>query len=290
MPIKFKCNCGQTLTVPSKLAGKTGKCPKCGQTLKIPSPKSKAATAASSKPKSKPTASAKAPASAAVGGALDSLLDDAGLVQKSGPTCPECMVDIKPGTVICTSCGYNLESGEKMTGYDAKDERPEFDNLYLQEASENMVRDKLMDSRRDKASMPWWVIMSFLIGTMTLIAAGIVIVDGQFGTPSAPDTLIGKVQRWPVFITLGLTSLITGTAISVFAHLSITVFGFGRSIQQGLLCFFLPVLYSVIYGIMNWVDNKAPVKAIMMAIVFIGLGIFLIVQGGGFNLVFDAFR
>ncbi|MFN3192953.1 MAG: hypothetical protein ACE361_20760 [Aureliella sp.] len=289
MPIKFKCDCGQTLSVPSKLAGKNGKCPKCGKTIKIPTPKPKAAKAPSPKTKSK-SASAKAPAPAAVGGALDSLLDDAGLIQKSGPTCPECMVDIKPGTVICTSCGYNLQSGEKLTGYDAKDEKPEFDNLYLQEASVNMVRDQLMDSRRDKASMPWWVIMSFLIGTIALIAAGIVIVDGKFGTPSPPDTLIGKVQRWPVFITLGLTSLITGTAISVFAHMSITVFGFARSVKQGLLCFFLPVLYSVVYGIMNWVDNKAPVKAIMMALVFIGLGVFLIIQGGGFNLVIDAFR
>ena len=29
MPIKFKCSCGQVLSVPDKMAGKQGKCPKC---------------------------------------------------------------------------------------------------------------------------------------------------------------------------------------------------------------------------------------------------------------------
>ncbi|MFK7737873.1 MAG: hypothetical protein AB8B50_17710 [Pirellulaceae bacterium] len=296
MPIKFKCPCGQTLSVSSKLAGKQGKCPKCQKAIKIPSPKGRAtsssgkAAPAGPKPgKVKASKHASAP-SPAVGGALDSLLDDAGLIQKSGPTCPDCMTDIRPGTVICTNCGYNFESGEKLTGFDAKHEGPEFDNLYLEEASKNMERDLVMQSRRDKSEMPWWVIASFLIGVLTLCAAGIIIVDGKFGTPDPEDTFIGKIQRWPVFTTLGLTSLITGIAISVFSHLSIVIFGFGKSVQQGLLCFFLPVVYSVVYGIMNWVENKAPVKAIIMASVFIGLGVYLIVQGGGFNLVFDAFR
>jgi len=37
-----------------------------------------------------------------------------------------------------------------------------------------------MDLRRARAALPWWVLMSFLIGAMTLCAAGIVIVDGVF--------------------------------------------------------------------------------------------------------------
>ena len=34
--IKFKCNCGQKISVPDKYAGKSGKCPKCKETCQIP--------------------------------------------------------------------------------------------------------------------------------------------------------------------------------------------------------------------------------------------------------------
>lgn len=286
MSIKFKCKCGHVLSVPEKLAGKSGKCPKCKETVKVPVPK--AAKQASAKQPSGASA-ANAMGGGAMAGMLDGLLDDAGLTQKSGPTCTNCMVSIKPGTVICTNCGLNFETGEKIKGFDVKASGPEFENMYLQEAADNMVRETVMESRRDKAAMPWWVIMSFLIGALTLCAAGVVIVDGKFGTPEPETSFIGKVQRWPVFTTLGLTSLITGVAITVFAHLSITFFGFTRNVWQGLACFFLPLLYSLIYGIMSWTENKAPVKAIMMALVFIGLGVFLIMRAGGFGLITSAF-
>jgi hypothetical protein len=283
------------------MAGKTGKCPKCQKPLKIPataagtsakSGSSAAAASGSSGSKGKKVSaasSAMAAQSDATGG-LESLFEDAGLTQQRGPTCPECDAPIKPGTKICTSCGWNFETGEKIKGFQAKSAGAEFDNLYLQAASENMVRDLEMDKRRDRSAMPWWVIMSFLIGAVTLCGAGVVIVDGAIGTPMAETTLIGKVQRWPVFITLGLTALITGLAITIFAHLDITAFGFRKSWKQGVACLFLPLIYSIIYGILNWVENKAPVKAIMMALVFIGLGCFLIVQGGGFQLIVNAFR
>lgn len=280
MPIKLKCKCGQVLNVPDKMAGKTGKCPKCKNPLKIPA----AATQA------KKPAAAPATAAPEIAPKMDALFDEAGLKEQTGPTCPKCMQGISPGTVVCTNCGHNMETGESLVAFNAQVEGPEFDNMYLQEAANNMVRDKAMDSRRSKASMPWWVLMSFLIGAITLCCAGVVIVDGKFGTPSDPSTFIGKVQAWPVFTTLGLTALITGLAISIFAHLDICIFAFTRKIGQGFACFFLPVLYSLVYGIMNWTDNKAPIKAIMMAAVFIGLGVFLIIQGGGFNLVFDAFK
>lgn len=293
MPIKIQCSCGQVLSVSSKLAGKSGKCPKCKKPLKIPaakSPSSPAAAKTVAKSAQGASAGTKRATAGATAGGLESLFDEAGLVQQSGPKCPDCSAAIKPGAKVCTNCGLNFESGEKIAGFQARSAGQEFDNLYLQAASENMKRDLQMDQRRDKASMPWWVIMSFLIGTLTLCAAGVVIVDGNIGTPQPETTLVGKVQRWPVFTTLGLTALITGLAITIFAHLDITAFGFRRSWKQGLACLVLPLLYSFVYGILNWVDNKAPVKAIMMALVFIALGVFLILQGGGFGLVINAFR
>ncbi len=321
MAIKFKCSCGHVLSVPDQYAGKDGKCPKCQKTVRVPTPKATSATssapgapapnaanpkaanpiAGATKPNRAQPAQAKpaqlkpAPAKGAAGGAakptalsagvMDSLLDDVGLTKRAGPICKNCGADIRRGAVVCTKCGLNFESGETLTGFDAKSNRPEFDNAFLQEASDNMVRDSVMDLRRDRAAMPWWVIMSFLIGAITLCAAGIIMVDGMIGIMSEETTFLGKLQRLPVFVVLGSTASITGSAITLFAHLSITFFGFTKSVWHGLGCFFLPLLYSVPYGIMNWGENKAPVKAIMTAVLFISFGAFLIIQGGGFGLL-----
>ncbi len=229
MPIKLKCSCGQVLSVPDKMAGKSGNCPKCKKPIKIPVPKAKVAKPATAG--SATAAKAAVRQSSETGGrsnsGLDSLFEEAGLTRQKGPICKNCGAPIKPGTVLCTGCGFNFETGESLSGFRAlADKGPEFDNLHLQEAANNMSRELVMEDRREKANMPWWVIMSFLIGAMSLCAAGVIIVDGQLGEPSPADTLIGKIQRWPVFVTLGLTALITGTAISVFAHLNIVAFAF----------------------------------------------------------------
>ncbi|GIW98968.1 MAG: hypothetical protein KatS3mg111_2301 [Pirellulaceae bacterium] len=227
---------------------------------------------------------------------MEALFEEVGLTQKKGPVCPECSTEIKPGTILCTNCGYNFQTGTKVTTVQRskkkKDEEPEevFDNLYLQEAAQNMKRDLEMDARRERAAMPWWVLMSFLIGAITLSIAGVIIVDGKFGEPADANTFIGKVQRWPVATTVGLTALITGVVISLFAQIDLTVFGFKNSVKEGLLCLCLPLIYSVIYGAMNWNRNKAPLKAFGIAIVFVATGIALIIKGGGFGVIGEAFR
>ncbi|MEM7478022.1 MAG: hypothetical protein AAF483_23805, partial [Planctomycetota bacterium] len=289
MPIKFKCSCGQVLSVPSKLAGKQGQCPKCKKSIKIPVPKSGTAPANSAAPVAPtvPAASAPVAAPANQDGKFASVLDDAGLTEQKGPTCPSCFSPIKPGTVVCTGCGMNFQSGEKVEGYDLVANAPEFDNLYLQEASENMKRDKLMDSRRDKAQMPWWVIMSFFIGAVTLCAAGVIIADGfNKENLASPDSFYGKLQTMPIMATLGMTGLLTGTSIIFFANMSILTFGFKQSVVQGLLCMFLPMIYSLVYGSMNWADCKSAVKAIILGAVLIGFGLIPVIQANAFNHLF----
>lgn len=269
MPIKFKCNsCQHVLTVPDNLAGKTGKCPKCQNALKVPVPKAAAAAA---------------PAAPAFDPRMHSLLEEVGVVHKTGPICPSCQADIQQGVVVCINCGMNLQTGQKVLGYDAKVERPEFDNDHLNQAVTNMRRDEMIQVRRDRAAMPWWVTAAFLIGAIVLCGAGVILVDGNFGTPSPENTTMGKLQRLPVFVVLGATVGITGTALALFAHLSITIYGFQQKLSKGFLCLFIPLIYSLPYGFMNWTNNKAPVKGFVMAMIFVGIGVGLIMLGGGFG-------
>lgn len=314
MPIKVKCACGQVLNVPDDKAGKSGKCPKCQKVVQIPAA---AAAGSGASPSAAPAARSAAPATATatspskaaanksanagkptakpaasvapVAGKLDSLFEEAGLTKRTGPICPKCAAAIKPGTVMCTSCGLNFESGEQALGFAAKIEQQEFKNEFLQEAASNMVRDVVMDQRREKAGMPWWMIMSYLIGAITLALAGVVIVDGKFGTPSPEGSFIGNVQRLPVFVTLGVTAMITGLCIHTFAHLSIVVFGFMQSWGKGFGCLLVP-FFSYTLGIMNWADNRQALTAIGMSILTVGIGIFLIISGGGFDTLRTVFQ
>lgn len=269
MPIKFKCNsCQHVLTVPDNLAGKSGKCPKCQTALKVPVPKAAAAAA---------------PAAPAFDPRMHSLLEEVGVVQKTGPICPSCQADIQPGVVVCINCGMNLQTGQKVVGYDAKIERPEFDNDHLNYAVNNMRRDAMIQERRDRAQMPWWVTAAFLIGAIVLCGAGVILVDGNFGTPAPENTTMGKLQRLPVLVVLGATIGITGVALAQFAHLSITIYGFQQQISKGFLCLLFPLLFSLPYGIMNWTNNKAPVKGFIMAMIFVSIGVAMILGGGGFG-------
>jgi hypothetical protein len=272
MPIKFKCGkCQHVLTVPDNAAGKQGKCPKCQNALKVPVPKSPAAQASAQ------------PAAPKVDPRMHELLNEVGVVQKQGPVCSNCGSDLQPGVVVCTKCGLNLQTGEKILGFDAKIERPEFDNDHLNLAVTNMRREEMMDTRRDRAAMPWWVLASYLIGAIVLCGAGVIIVDGLFGNPAAPGTMYGKLQRLPVLVVLGCTVGITGLSLALFAHLSICIYGLEQKWSTASLCFFLPIIYSLPYGIKNWTNNKAPVKGFIMAVIFTLAGVGLILGGGGFG-------
>ena len=300
MPIKLKCSCGQVLSVPDNLAGKSGKCPKCQAAIKIPNPGAasapvKAAAAAPAGAATKapgakaPVAKAKPAAPVPVAAAqptnkFDSLFDDAGLTKKTGPVCPKCGVGIRPGTVLCTGCGLNFETGEVATSFEATTATMEFRNEFLQEAAHNMTRDVVMDERREKSGLPWWMIMSYFLGAVTLCAAGVVIVDGRFNEPAEAGTFLGNVQRLPVFVVLGVTALLTGQFIHAFAHLSIVVFGFKQGLGPGFGCLLVP-LFSYIYGIMHWADNRQALMAIVTSIVTISCGIAMIIYGGGFGTI-----
>ncbi len=196
----------------------------------------------------------------------------------------KCGAAIRPGSVLCTTCGLNFESGEQATSFEAAAAKVEFKNEFLAEAASNMTRDVKMDERRDKSGLPWWMIMSYLIGAMTLCAAGVVIVDGKFGEPAPETEFMGKIQRLPVYVTLGSTAMFTGWFIHLFAHLSIVIFGFKQSIAKGFGCLLVP-FFSYVVGIQNWADNRQAVMAIVTSIVTISIGIGLIIAGGGFGTI-----
>lgn len=278
MPIKLKCNCGQVLNVPDAMAGKAGKCPKCQATLRIPAAASASAAgaAAPAKPATAKPAAVAAPAAAG----MDDLFDEIGLTKKTGPVCPKCGGSIQRNAALCTHCGFNLQTGEQATGFEARIEREEFKNPFLKEAADNMHADVLSEERHAKAGTPWWMLVSFLLGALCIGAAGIIIVDATMNEPAEEGTFLGKLQRERFGVVAGVTFATVGGMISFFAHLSIVIFAFGKKAGLGFAALLVP-FYNLYFGIKTWADNKSGIYGLIIGSVLAGLGVWLTIASGG---------
>lgn len=293
MPIKLKCNCGQVLNVPDAMAGKSGKCPKCQATLRIPAaagaatagqtaaakPAASSTTAkpAAAKPATKPAP--KPTPAAAPAAAMDDLFDEIGLTKKTGPVCPKCGGSVQRNAALCTHCGFNLQTGEQAIGFEARIEREEFKNPFLQEAASNMHAEVVSEERHAKAGTPWWMLVSFLLGALCIGAAGIIIVDATMNEPAEEGTFLGKLQRERFGVVAGVTFATVGCMISFFAHLSIVIFAFSKKVGIGFATLLVP-FYNIYFGIRTWADNKSGIYGLIIGSILAGLGFWLTIAAG----------
>lgn len=261
MPIAVQCTCGQKLNVPDHMAGKQGKCPKCQQLLRIPSP-------AAGSPSPKTAAAAPAQSSAAPS-AISNLLEEAGVGKPTGPTCPRCSAPLKRNSVLCTSCGLNLSTGEQLQQHQSQAEFS-FGNMYLDEAVSNMKRDDKMHESHEKSGLPWYV-MGILLLVVALCGIGaVLIVDSQLMGPQDPNTLVGRIQQFKIPFMIGIIIACASMLLNLAAVILTLVHAFSRSVGQGLLVMFCP-FYIFVYQIMHWEDLKGSFMSLVLASVLGGV-------------------
>lgn len=161
MPIRINCQCGKTLNIPDTMAGKAVKCPGCGNAVKVPAASGGAA--------------APAPAAPAMADSerMDELFSEEGFSQQVAAVCPACREEMDAGAVLCTKCGYNKESGERLEAHMTAGVDIDHGTLALQKAELDMVKDKEMQAKMlAGAGMPWWglALVLFMLGSGLTIA------------------------------------------------------------------------------------------------------------------------
>ncbi len=258
MPIRVTCQCGQSLNVSESMAGKTGKCPKCQQAIRIPAAQPAAASTPSASKPDATKASAKPPqakqsgspkvqtqTNPAAASTMAGLLDAAGLVQKTGMFCPNCDQPSRPGTVLCTHCGFNFSEGTKVEGHKST-EKKQFGNKNLNAAAEMMVREASTQKRMLSSGTPWWMMFAMLTGLVMFVGGALIKMDAvQTGEKSKIEWM-ARIQRadWlPVMAGSSGTGMLL---IAIFAYIALIFTGFFESRKQGLLCLFVP-LYLVYF-------------------------------------------
>jgi len=102
--IKFKCKCGKTLRTKDEAAGKRLRCPACGQVVAVPGP---------APPPKRPAAGDGAPQAMPSEDIKLAEQPKGKLLKAAPPTpCPNCRVPLPPGSVLCTTCGFDLRIGD----------------------------------------------------------------------------------------------------------------------------------------------------------------------------------
>lgn len=253
MPIRVSCQCGHTLTVPDEMAGKSGKCPKCKQLLKVPAGNPSAAAGTPKSPETKPVANPKssksAPAAVAAApkpaGQMAGLFDEVGLTQKKGRFCPSCDGQVANDAIICIKCGFHLEEGKKVEGFQAAKSK-KFGNKQLNEAADMMARESATEKRLMGTGAPWWMLAAVLIGLAVFIGGLAIKMDAATSGKISSVAEIARIQKagyGPVTAaSLGFAMLL----VCNFAHVALLVTAFMESAKQGLLFLFVP-LYSIYY-------------------------------------------
>jgi uncharacterized Zn finger protein (UPF0148 family) len=267
MPIAVTCQCGKTLSVRDELAGKAVKCPSCQQVIRVAgSPKAPGTAPA------KATANAPARPASPAGVArpaaptdMDNFFEEAGFAVKTGQFCPECLKPLAPGAVLCTNCGYHLESGSRLQGYNAEIESEDGAEAALKRAEDHMRRAKELDDRLQGAGMPAWMMamILFILGSCT--AVGVIAVNvSRRGKDS--DVTFNAVA------TMFLLAGIAFSAVFIGSYCIVIYRAFKENPKQGMFVLLIP-LYVFFYAFTRF---KTVGKTFIVSLVTLGaaLGLF----------------
>lgn len=250
MPLRVNCQCGVALNVPDAMAGKQVKCPKCQKVIPVAAPNAPQPTAPAANPATAKTAAPKsttplkAPSSPGGQDAMSILLDSAGLKKREGIFCPGCDRPLPTGSAICVGCGYNLQAGSKIEGFEV--ETKEFGNKRLAEAADMMAREVETEKRLLKAGMPWWMMLAIILGVLFMMSSILLKMDANTSGKVSSVPILAKFQSASFGPVIAFSVGGAACLVGLFALFAIQATAFKESIQQGLLCT-LTVVYVFYY-------------------------------------------
>jgi len=174
---------------------------------------------------------------------MANLFDQAGLTQRQGTFCPSCDKPLAPGTAICVNCGFHLEQGSKIEGFQV--ESKEFGNVRLREAAEMLKREADTEKRLLGAGTPWWMMLGILAGLLVMIGAVLIKMDASTSGSQSSIPIFNRIQNAQLVHVLAMAFGFAMALVANFAQVAILVSAFKEHWKQGLLCF-VP-LYIVYY-------------------------------------------
>lgn len=241
MPILVKCSCGKAVNVRDELAGKAIKCPGCGKPVRVggASAPAKAAPTVARPAAKAPARQASAPASVAASGGLESLFAEEGFNRHVAAVCPACRSEMAAGAVLCTKCGYNKQTGQRLESHKTAGIDVDHGTLALRKAEQDLHAAKAMQDSLLGAGMPWWMMALILF---LMVSATTIAVIAVNASRRVDESL--SVNPLALFLLLGAGAFLL---VAQGANLMLLVKAFQKNLKTGLLVMFVPlyILYFV---------------------------------------------
>ncbi len=265
MPIKVKCSCGKGLAVKEQFAGKAVKCPGCGKPVRVPAAAGggQPGPSPAARPAAKPAAH---PSAVAIDNPLDDLFDEEGFGSGIASVCTACGKPMPPEAVLCTECGYNKTTGQRIQGHLLPGVDVSTGDLALRKAEEDMQRaDRLQRDMTDGSGMPWWMLglILFILASATTLA----VMAVMSATRTTGEDNFNAMQS---FLQLAGTGC---ALVAVGAFLKLVVQGFTVSRNTGLLC--LTVVYLFVFVFQQ---PKGRIGAFLVMLILGGTAAGLLIQ------------
>jgi len=169
---------------------------------------------------------------------MDSFYSAAGFDVKVGKFCPECTEPLIPGAVLCTRCGYHLESGAKLDAFKSELDAPDGVNALLRKAEVNMQRDKELQIRLENAGMPAWMMAMGLFILASCTTVGVIAVN--VSRRSKDDAV-----SFDALATMLMLAGIAFSAVAIGSQCIVLYRAFKESPKQGMFVLLIPayILY-----------------------------------------------
>ncbi|MAI70236.1 MAG: hypothetical protein CMM01_04920 [Rhodopirellula sp.] len=241
MPIQIKCKCGKTLSIPDGMQGKSVKCPGCQQVLRVP------AGGVAKPAATQPAAVTQQPATA-VDDSMAGLFDEEGFSTAVEAVCPSCGAEMPANAVLCTKCGYHKEAGTILEAHKTAGVDIDHGTLALDKAAVDMERAaELQKTMLRGAGLPWWglALALFMLGSGLLIAVLAVNASRR-----VDETI--SFNPMHLFLVLSASAFF---AIAAGANFMIILHAFKDSLQNGLICLFIPVFGVFYYAVTHWSET-----------------------------------
>ncbi len=261
MPIPLKCQCGKALQIPDAMAGKAIKCPGCAAVVRVPGGAAATGSAAQKPAAQKPAAqkpaaqkpatpkpatprpAAQRPApSMTDSGRMNELFDEEGFSAQVAAVCPACRVEMPAGSVLCTKCGYNKQTGMRLDGHKTAGVDIDHGTLALMKAKADMEKTKKLDDAvLAGAGMPWWMLALVLFMLISGLSIAVLAVNAS-----------RRLDESLSFNPMATFMILAGSAFCAFSigsFLMIAKHAIATDIKKAALCVLPP--YALYYVFKN---------------------------------------
>jgi ribosomal protein L40E len=195
---------------------------------------------------------------------MNELFDEEGFSAQVAAVCPACRAEMPAGSVLCTKCGYNKQTGTRLDGHKTAGVDISHGTLALMKAKADMEKAKrLDDSVLAGAGMPWWMLSLVLFMLISGLSIAVLAVNAS-----------RRVDETISFNPMATFLILSGSAFCAFSigsFLLIAKRAFGDDKVKGALCVLPP--YTLYYAFKN---PRPTWKPLLTSIVLGAIGIGLI--------------